>query len=113
MLAREIVTIILDEKLPGVHQNGGAYVELLESNSGICHAFQKCLLILHFILHSALISLLYDAETTLLHRPQSYKNINWDPLLGCPMRLAQFFAVEQIQSLSGGLPKLRNIYIVP
>jgi hypothetical protein len=52
MLAREFVTIILDEKLPCVHQNGGTYVELLEGNSRICHPLQKCLLILHFILHA-------------------------------------------------------------
>ena len=64
VLAREFVTVILYEKLPSVHQNGGAYVELLEANCGICHPLQKCLLILHFILHSTLL-LLCDVKASL------------------------------------------------
>jgi len=52
MLTREIVTIILNEKLACVYQNGGAYVELLEANCGICHPLQECLLILNIKLHN-------------------------------------------------------------
>jgi len=52
MLTREVVTIILNEKLACINQNGGAYEELLEANSRICHPLQECLLILYIKLHN-------------------------------------------------------------